>query len=81
MSTAYDFITVAIFAGLIVLFLQRSLTPEPFQDSLYQYLIAAIGCAVANFLGNQEAHLFAVAAILATLFYIHLALRPFERKS
>ena len=81
MSTAYDFITVAIFAGLIVLFLQRSLTPEPFEDSLYQYLIAATGCAVANFLGNEELHVPALVVILATLYLIHRVLRPFERKS
>ena len=55
METVYDWVTVAIFAGLIVLFVQRSTTEEEAQqhDSLLLYLGAGVGCAVANYVGNK----------------------------
>ena len=39
METVYDWVTVAIFAGLIVLFLQRSVGPE--RDQLWLRVGAA----------------------------------------
>jgi len=89
METAYDWVTVAIFAGLIVLFLQRSSgTGEP-QDSIWQYLIASVGCAVANYLGNQAVkheggidyvnHGLAIAVLIGTVAYIWIVLKPFKR--
>jgi len=84
METAYDWLTILVFAGLIVLFLQRSQGEA--RDHLWQYLLAAIGCAVTNYLGNEAIkaddlmwHLGAGASGLATLAFIWLALRPFER--
>lgn len=76
MHTPYDWITVAIFAGLIVLFLHRSSLANPV-DHLSQYLLASAGCAVANYLGNEEVHVPAIAVILVTLGYIQFVLRPF----
>ena len=61
-----------------MLYLQRSSQDDP-QDNIWQYLGASIGCAVANYLGNEEQHLGAIAVILATLGYIFYALRPFEK--
>lgn len=85
METVYDWVTVAIFAGLIVLYLQRSSLDDP-RDSIWQYLGASIGCAVANYFGNegQESgnllyHGLAWAIIAATLGYIFYALRPFDK--
>lgn len=77
METIFDWVTIAIFAGLIVLFLQRSTESEP-RDSIWQYLGASVGCAVANWLGNNGYQLLAVIAIAATLGYVWYALRPFE---
>ncbi len=77
MATPYDWITVGLFAGLIVLFLQRSSAEEP-GDSLWQYLIPAVGCALANYLGNEGYHLLGVGAIAAVIAYIVLVLRPFK---
>ena len=51
MQTVYDWATMIVFAGLIVLFLQRS-QGEP-RDHLWQYLVAAVGCATTNYLGNE----------------------------
>lgn len=77
METVFDWITVAIFAGLIVLFMQRSTGDEPPSDSIWQYLAASLGCAVANYLGNGGHALLGVLVIVATLGYIVWFLRPF----
>ena len=83
METIYDWVTVAVFAGLIVLFLQRSSTEGEPQDSIWQYLAASIGCAVANYLGNHDDvpyhHVLAVAVLAGTVGYIFYALKPFQR--
>lgn len=86
MATVYDWVTLTIFAGLIVLFLQRSMSESEPTDSIFQYLGASVGCAAANFLGNQGIETgqlwmqaLAVAAIVATLAYVFYFLRPFDR--
>lgn len=78
METVFDWITVAIFAGLIVLFMQRSTGDEPPQDSIWQYLGPSVGCAVANYLGNEGYQLAAIGVIAATLGYVIFVLRPFN---
>jgi len=78
LETIYDWVTVAIFAGLVVLFLQRSTAEEP-SDRLIDYLPAALGCAVANWLGNNGYAPFAVLAIAAVLGYTWLVLKPLAK--
>ena len=82
METIYDWTTIIVFAGLIVLFLQRSQGVP--RDHLWQYLVAAIGCAATNFLGNEAIknesvvyHLAAVAVGLSTIAFIWFILKPF----
>jgi hypothetical protein len=77
MQTVYDWITLAIFAGLVVLFLQRSSQEEP-TDSLWSYLGAGVGCAVANYFGNEGNHIVAIAIIVATVAFIIIVLKPFR---
>ncbi len=84
METPYDWLTVMTFAGLIVLFLQRS-QGEP-RDHLWQYLVASVGCAVTNYIGNEAMksgeivmHAGAVALFIATLGFIWRVLDPFEK--
>lgn len=77
METAYDWITVGLFALLITLFLHRSIDVDEPGDSIWQYLLASGGCAVTNYLGNQGWHVAAVAALVATLAYVYYVLRPF----
>lgn len=91
METVYDWLTVMIFAGLIVLFLQRSTGDAEPRDSIWQYLAASVACAVANYVGNDKngaiseaisdtgRHLLAVAIIVGVLIYIYYVLKPFER--
>jgi hypothetical protein len=83
LSTIYDWLTVAIFAGLIVLFLQRSMQDAP-TDKLWHYLVASAGCAVTNYFGNQGVevgslgmHVVAVATLIATGAFIVYFIRPF----
>lgn len=84
MKTIFDLLTVGMFAGLIVLFLQRSVDqPEdqPYADHLWQYLVAGAGCATANWLGNEGYTLPAVAVIVAILAFIFYVLKPFGNRS
>ncbi len=78
METVYDWGSVAIFGGLIVLFLDRSTEDDP-PDHLWQYMVAAIGCAVANYLGNNGNQIPAMAVIAAVLTFILMVLKPFEK--
>ena len=82
METPYDWSTIIVFAGLIVLFLQRSQGVA--RDHLWQYLVAAIGCAGTNYIGNEALksgnttyHIAAIGLGLATLVFIWMALKPF----
>ena len=80
METVYDWVTVAVFAGLAVLFLQRSSEDRP-RDKIMHYLPPAVGCALANYIGNEGFMLPAVGMIVMTMAYIHFVLRPFDRAS
>ena len=84
-STIFDVVTMALFAGLVVLFLQRSTIPEP-RDHMYQYAPPAIGCAVANYFGNQGYKLdnlgltvMAWVIIACVVGYVLYVLKPFTR--
>ena len=77
METVYDWLTVGLFAALIVLFLQRSSAGGEPVDSLWQYLAASIGCAVANYFGNEGQHMLAAVVLVATVAYIVIVLKPF----
>ncbi|QXQ08292.1 hypothetical protein KX816_10190 [Sphingosinicellaceae bacterium] len=83
MQTVYDWATMVVFAGLVVLFLQRSQGEA--RDELWQYLVAAVGCAGTNYIGNEalrlESNLYhagAVALFVATLAFIWVVLKPFD---
>lgn len=79
MDTVFDWLTVMIFAGLAALFLQRSMGPRPAHDSLLAYLPPAIGCALANALGNHGWRLIATLLMTAIIAYVWLVLRPLDR--
>lgn len=80
METVFDWVTVAIFAGLVVLFLERSTANNP-GDHLWQYLVASAGCALANYVGNEGYAVPAVGIIMAVLFFIHRFLKPFAKRN
>ncbi|MFN3514873.1 MAG: XrtV sorting system accessory protein [Phenylobacterium sp.] len=80
MSTIYDWASMAIFAGLVVLFLHRSMAPGEPRDRIIHYLPPAIGCALANYVGNQGLGLLAGIIMLAVVAYIFHILKPFSQE-
>lgn len=79
MKTPYDWITVGIFAGLIVLFMQRSTNKsEKPHDPLWMYIAAGAGCAVANYVGNKGFQIPAITVVLLTVGFILYFLKPFS---
>ena len=76
MQTVYDWVTLAMFCGLVTLFLQRSVGPALPGDRVIKYVPAALGCAVGNYLGNEGHDLAAILIIAVTLCYATLVLRP-----
>jgi hypothetical protein len=82
MDTIYDWVSLAIFAGLIVLFLQRSTSDQGQRDvSLFYYLAAGIGCALANYFGDKGQDIVAILLLGATVVFIALVLKPFKLTS
>jgi len=79
-ETIYDWITVAIFGGLRVLFIKSSVAPGEPQDTILHYLPPAVGCAAANYVGNHGQGLVSFLIVLAVLVYIALVLKPFGLK-
>jgi hypothetical protein len=80
MQTIFDWVTMAVFSGLVVLFLNRSMAPEEKQDNIYHYGPPALGCAVANYLGNHDQRVAAIALIIAVVGYILFFLQPFTKR-
>ena len=79
METIYDWVSLGIFAGLIVLFLQRSTGEHTEKDaSLFYYLGAGVGCAVANYFGNHGQDLVASLLLAATVAFIIFYWWPFK---
>lgn len=74
METLWDWVTVFIFAGLATLLIQRSQEEVP-RDSLWQYIPPAVGCAVANYVGNEGYDVAAAALVVAILVYIYQVLK------
>jgi hypothetical protein len=69
---------MAIFAGMVVLFLHRSTAEEEPRDKLFQYFPPCVGCALANYVGNEGMHMIAGIIILAVIIYILHVLKPFD---
>ncbi|MET0362121.1 MAG: XrtV sorting system accessory protein [Sphingobium sp.] len=79
MKTVYDWLTVCIFAGLAVVYLQRSIGTRPHYDAVWKYVPPAIACMVANHVGNDGWSLMATTLMFATLAYIWFVIRPLDR--
>jgi hypothetical protein len=72
LETAWDWVTIFAFAGLVTLMLQRSSEETP-RDKLWHYAPPALACAVANQVGNAGYHVGAaliLAAVVAYVFYV-----------
>ena len=79
METIYDWVCLGIFAGLVVLFLQRSVGEEAeHNNSLLLYLAAGVGCAVVNYFGNNGQDILAIPMLVLTIGFILRFLKPFS---
>ncbi len=78
MRTVYDLVTMIIFAGVVILCLQRSATSGS-ADPMRQSLPPCIGCAAANYAGNHGHDDLAWVIILALLSYVLYVLKPFNQ--
>jgi hypothetical protein len=78
-KTIYDLIAVGMFAGLAILFLQRSASQTPDPLPIWKYAVPAIGCAVADYLGDHNQMIAAVVLFIAVVAYSVIMLRPFQR--
>jgi thiamine transporter ThiT len=76
-ETIYDWVTVGLFAGLVVLFLQRSSEDQP-RDGLLEYLVAGLGLAIANYFGNHDQDIIAILLIAGTVAFVLFYLKPFQ---
>ncbi len=77
MKTLYDLVSVILFAGLAILYLQRSARREPDPVALWKYAVAAIGCALADYLGNHDQGIAAVVVFIALIVFSFFMLGPF----
>lgn len=80
METVYDWVTIALFAGLIVIFLQRSVGHEEVEDkdSIWLYMPPSVGLAAANYVGNEGYGLVAWLMIAGVCIFIQLVIKPFR---
>ncbi len=74
METTWDWLTVFLFAGLATLLLQRSSEDEP-RDKLWHYAPPALGCALANYLGNHDQPIFAGLLLAGVVVYVFAVLK------
>jgi uncharacterized membrane protein YjjP (DUF1212 family) len=79
MTTVFDWMPVAIFAGLAVIYMQRSVGARPAHDAVWKYLPAAIACMLANQVGNAGWPLPATLLMAGTLAYVWFVIRPLDR--
>ncbi len=81
MKSIYDVVSMIMFAGVALLFLQRSAASEPDPVPLWRYGVAAAGCAAGDIMGNNNLHIAAVATLIATVAFGVTMLKPFKRSS
>jgi hypothetical protein len=81
MQTVYDWVSMALFGALAVLFLHRSTSSGNDNDKVYHYLPPAVGCALLNYLGNNHEQLAADILAVAVVGYFIFVLKPFGQIS
>jgi hypothetical protein len=72
METAFDFLTVACFAGLVIAYFQFT---ERDTRTLMHLLVSAAVFAIANQMGNAGLSLFAVILVIAGAGYAALVVK------
>jgi hypothetical protein len=79
LKTIYDLVAIGLFAGLAILFLQRSASQAPDPIPMWKYGVPAVGCAVADYLGNHDQAVLAIVLFVAVCAFSIMMLRPFHQ--
>lgn len=80
MKTIYDLVSMIAFAGLAILYLQRSASSSPDPVALWKYAVAAIGCALADYFGDHGMVIASIATFVALALFSIAMLKPFQIK-
>ena len=82
MQTVFDWLSMALFLVLIVVFLERSTGDARTDDRLWHYVPPAMGCVVINLFGNEGlqsgsavALILAVSVVLAVILYGRIVMK------
>jgi hypothetical protein len=78
MKTVYDLVSMIAFAGLAILYLQRSASSSPDPVALWKYAAAAFGCALADYFGDHGMALASIATFIALGVFSAAMLKPFH---
>jgi hypothetical protein len=78
MDTAFDFLTVGCFLGLVIAFFQL---PRRETQTLLHLMIPAVVFAIANQIGNAGLTLFALLLVLAGAGYAALVVKNVNSNS
>ncbi len=80
MKTIYDLMSMIAFAGLAILYLQRSASSSPDPVALWKYAAGAFGCALADYFGDHGMAVASVATFIALALFSVAMLKPFHVK-
>jgi len=80
MKNIYDLISIIAFAGLAILYLQRSASPSPDTVALWKYAVAAVGCALADYFGDHGMVIASIVTFIALALFAFAMLKPFHVK-
>ena len=78
MKSLYDLVSLVLFAGVAILFLQRSAQSKPDSVALWKYAVAAIACAVADVMGNHGLLIPALLTFAGLIAFSLIMLKPFR---
>jgi hypothetical protein len=79
LKSVFDVVTLGLFAGLAILYLQRSASAEPDPVPIWKYGIAAVGCGVADYLGDHDQQIASILVFAAVVIFSLAMLHPFSR--
>jgi len=79
LKSPYDLVSIIMFAGIAILFLQRSASRERDSVAVWKYAVAFIGCAVGDVMGNNVLPIPAILVLVAALVFGVVMLKPFAR--
>jgi len=73
-------VSIIAFAGLTILYLQRSASSSPDSVALWKYALAAFGCALADYFGDHGMVVASIATFVVLAVFSVAMLKPFHVK-